>query len=70
MRIPQITCSCSEIVLKSVDGESKIRSKILVVKNDSVFAVCKGCNKEVKLPLVVDQSEVNPPLFIKDINKK
>lgn len=66
MHLPTLRCSCSEIVLKSVDGESKIRSKILVIKGDSVYAICKGCNKEVKVPLQIDKDVVNPPLFIKD----
>lgn len=67
MRLSQIKCSCSEIVLKSVgDNESKIRSKILVIKGDEVFAVCKGCNKEVQVPLQLDRDVANPPLFIKD----
>jgi hypothetical protein len=66
MRLSPIRCSCSEVVLKSSSYESKIRSKILVIKGDSVFAICKGCSKEVRLPLQVDKDVVNPPLFIKD----
>lgn len=66
MRLPQIRCSCTELVLKSVDGESKIRSKILVIKDNEVYAVCKGCNKEVRVPLRLDEEAANPPLFIKD----
>lgn len=70
MRLPQIRCSCSEIILKSTEeGESKIRSKVLVIKGESVFAVCKGCNAEVELPLKVDNEAANPPLFIKGYKK-
>ena len=63
--VPQIRCSCSELILKSVEDESKIRSKVLIINDLGVFAVCKGCNKEVKLPLQVDKDSINPPLFIK-----
>lgn len=69
MRLPQIKCSCSEIVLKSLDEESKIRSKIVVIKGDSVYAICKGCNAEVQLPLKVSEEKANPPLFIKNYKK-
>lgn len=65
MRLGTIRCQCSEIVLKSADGGSKIRSKILVIKGDSIFAICKGCSKEVRVPLRIDAEEINPPLFIK-----
>lgn len=66
MHLAAINCKCSEVVLKSHNGESKIRSKVLVIKDNSVYAVCKGCNQEVKLPLHVDENAANPPLFIKD----
>ena len=65
MRLPQITCKCSEIVMKSIGSESKIRSKILVLREGSVFAVCKGCSQEILVPLKVVAEEVNPPLLIK-----
>ena len=65
MIIPQITCGCSEIVLKSVGTETKIRSKILVIRDNCVYAICKGCNNEVRVPLCIDSDKVNPPLFIK-----
>lgn len=67
MRIPQLKCKCNEIVLKSLDGEdSKIRSKVLVIKGDEVFAICKGCSSEVRVPLKLDEEFINPPLFIKN----
>ena len=67
MRIPQLKCKCNEIVLKSLDGEdSKIRSKVLVIKGTEVFAICKGCSSEVRVPLKLDEEFINPPLFIKN----
>jgi len=68
MRLMQIRCQCSEIVLKALDQESKIRSKIIVIRDGEVFAVCKGCNSEVSLPLQVNEKS-NPPLFIKNYKK-
>lgn len=69
MRLAQIRCSCSEIVLKSMGLESKIRAKVLIIKDNQVFAVCKSCNHEVLVPLQVDTTAANPPLFIKNYKK-
>lgn len=67
MRIPQLKCKCNEIVLKSLEGEdSKIRSKVMVIKGGEVFAICKGCSSEVRVPLKLDEELINPPLFIKN----
>lgn len=60
-----IVCSCSEIILKSTDGEMKIRSRIMLVKNGSAYAVCKGCNAEVKVPLVVAPPDPGPALIVR-----
>ena len=65
MRIPEIKCACSELILKSMNGTSKVRAKILVIKDDSVYAICKSCSSEVKVPLKVTESTVYPPLFVK-----
>lgn len=47
-----LTCQCSEIIVKSHgDGTKKIRAKVFLVKEDGVYAVCKGCSQEVRLPL-------------------
>jgi transcription elongation factor Elf1 len=66
MFLPKITCICGDIVVKStIDGTSKIRSKILLLKNNTAYAVCKGCGTEVKVPIKVSSDAVSPPLFIK-----
>lgn len=70
MRLPKITCSCLEVVVKAHNSESKIRSKILLVKGTDVFAVCKGCGKEILVPLRAAPELMNPPLFIKENDKK
>ena len=65
MRIPEIKCPCSELILKSVDGTSKVRAKIIVIKDGAVYAICKSCNSEVEVPLKLTESTVYPPLFVK-----
>ncbi len=50
---------CSEVILKSMGGESKIRSKVIVVRDDKVYAVCKGCDSEVQIPLSFNQNALN-----------
>lgn len=63
-----IVCKCSEIIAKSDAGVMKIRSKILLVRDDSVAAVCKSCGMEVTVPLkksVIDIiNPAGPPLIL------
>lgn len=69
-----LACSqCHEVVIKSVNSEIKIRSKVLVVKsNSTVVAVCKGCGGELEVPLKLDADmakslaqNVEPRLYLK-----
>ncbi len=64
---------CTEVILKSVGNEIKIRGKLLVIRDGKAFSVCKGCGFEVEVPLLFDKSVLqsrNLPLFIeKDIDK-
>ena len=50
-----LTCSCSEqVIVKSAtdEGVQKIRNRVVLIHPDGqVSAVCKGCGKEVGLPL-------------------
>jgi RNase P subunit RPR2 len=70
-----LACSnCHEVVMKNVDSSTqKIRSKVLVIQNDVVFAVCKGCGVEIPIPLKVDlelaksliKNTTGPRLYLK-----
>lgn len=66
--VPNITCPCSEIIMKSEPGVSKIRSKILILKDNSAYAICKSCGFEVKVPLKIDDSFDNygPDLVLEE----
>lgn len=67
MFLPKITCSCGDQIVKSnLDGVTKVRSKVMIIKDDSIFAVCKSCNLEVKIPVKVQLDLASPPLFIKN----
>ena len=58
----QITCHCSEIIVKSQDGAVKLRSKILIFKGNQAYAICKKCSSEVPVPVSLDKSvSVSPP---------
>lgn len=58
-----LTCYCSEIIVKNLDnGDRKIRAKVLIVRGNSVYAICKACNHEVKVPLTYQN--INPILYI------
>jgi len=60
-----IVCRCNEIVMKSTnDGVAKIRSKILLLRDNKAYAVCKSCNQEVQVPLTIDREAVLGPRLI------
>lgn len=71
MNIPNhIVCRCAEIIMKSEGGISKIRSKIMILRNNNTYAVCKSCGTEVQVPLKIspiDQStqSIGPPLILR-----
>jgi hypothetical protein len=47
---------CDQVVVKSIDGITKVRAKILVFRDGNAYAVCKGCNRELQVPIKLDQS--------------
>jgi len=64
-----IHCQCGEVIVKSLNADTKIRAKIIVLKNNAAFAVCKSCNSEVKVPLLLDENMLKsmtakPKLYI------
>ena len=68
-----LACSkCHEMVVKSTDGDIKIRTKILLFSEDGTArAVCKGCNEEIPIPVKLDvdmvkslAKEKSPPLYL------
>jgi hypothetical protein len=60
------SCKCGEHLVKSQEeGSYKLRGKILILKGNKLYTVCKSCNTEVELPLNVTMTMSNPKLFIK-----
>lgn len=64
--------NCHEVVVKSLRDEVKVRAKVIVVRDDSTYAICKGCGEEIKVPLKYDAElakalpqEVGPRLYLK-----
>lgn len=52
-----LNCSkCDSQILKSNGDSVKLRAKVIVVKDDATFAVCKGCNSEIQVPFVLDEA--------------
>ncbi len=50
-----LACSvCDEIVLKSLNNQIKLRAKVVLVKDDKVLAICKGCDSEIQVPFCLD----------------
>jgi hypothetical protein len=66
-----IACRCGEIVVKSLNGTTKVRSKILLFREGKAIAICKGCGAEMSVPLLIDEESTllksRPTrLFIRD----
>lgn len=64
MSTADVICRCSEVIMKSENGVAKIRSKIVLVKSNQTFAVCKSCGMEVELPLQ-PSPPAGPPLILR-----
>lgn len=61
--------SCGEVIIKDDGHEAKIRSKVLLIKGNNAFAVCKRCGTDVSVPLQLDHAVMkslrsNPRLFL------
>lgn len=46
-----ICTHCDTVLVKSTNGELKIRSKVIIFRDDKALAVCKGCGMELPVPL-------------------
>lgn len=63
------------MVIKSVNGEIKLRTKILLLSEDKgARAVCKGCGEEIPIPLNLDidmvkslAKEKSLPLYLRNL---
>lgn len=77
-----LCCTCGEVIVKSMSSETKVRSKVLVIRDGSAFAVCKGCDAEVRVPLNLDldllktlsttkptKTESLPHLYVRQVRK-
>lgn len=69
----EVCCpKCSELIVKSMGNEIKVRAKVTIFRDNECFAVCKGCNGEVKLPIALDHESLeksftpqkNPYLYL------
>jgi RNase P subunit RPR2 len=69
-----LACSkCHEMMIKSVNGELKLRTKILLLSEEKGSrAVCRGCGEEIPIPVKLDTEMVkslakdsSPPLYLR-----
>lgn len=66
MRDYTFKCNCGEILVKSqTSGDYRIRGKITLLKGGKIYSVCKGCNKEVELPMEAQVKTRDPKVFIR-----
>lgn len=69
-------CSCGEVIVKSLAHDTKIRAKVLVIRDNVSYAVCKSCDREVQVPLQLDvdmlkslsaEKPKHVPLYIRNV---
>jgi len=71
-----VTCTCGQVIVKSVDGKTKVSSKVLILTETGAVAVCKSCSNEIPVPVNLDvdlmksmSSTKYVPLYLRDIKK-
>ena len=67
-----VLCKCGEVISKSFNGTTKVRSKVVIFKGSKCYVVCKGCGSELQVPIHIDRDEFskyglgNPKLLVYD----
>lgn len=71
-----ISCTCGQVIVKSMDGKTKVLAKVLIVGDNGAIAICKSCDKEVSVPLNLDEDMLKSmskprhvPLYVRDARK-
>jgi len=63
-----LACSCGEVLVKSINGTTKVRGKVLLFRGGKGYVVCKGCGAEKLVPIVLNNdglpSSKVPRLFV------
>lgn len=56
-----LACSCGEVLVKSTNGTTKVRGKILLFRGGQGYVVCKGCGEERPVPVRMDEVSATVP---------
>jgi hypothetical protein len=63
-----LACSCGEVLVKSANGTTKIRGKVLLFRDGKGYVVCKGCGAEQAVPVQLNNEGLPaskvPRLFV------
>lgn len=72
MNVSLFCKNCHDVVLKSTSDTTKLRCKLLVFKDGKSYAVCKGCDSEIEVPLSLDMSRVPTavPVYVRNRQPK
>ena len=57
-------CSCGEALVKSANGTTKVRGKILLFRGGQGYVVCRGCGAERAVPVKIDEVAIAKALPI------
>ena len=61
--------NCGDVIVKDSGDETKSRGKLLVLKSNKAYSVCRGCGAEVEVPIQRDEElfkslRTSPRLYI------
>lgn len=61
---------CGDTMIKSYEDEAKFRLKLIKWTNKGMFAVCKGCNGEIRIGVDLLKSIESQFVFEVEADKK
>lgn len=66
--------NCNSIIIKCNADYIKIMNKTVIFRNNKGFSVCKGCNREIEIPISINIKSLRKPpqpkLVVSIKNKK
>lgn len=57
-----LACQCGEVLVKSIDGTTKVRGKVFLFRDGKGYVVCKGCGAERQVPMFMDLASLTTPV--------
>lgn len=69
-KVDDVVCSCGEFIVKSLEGKTKVRSKILLFEGGKTLAKCRRCGGMHEVPIQMHYVEDNVDNIIKSKKRR